>query len=831
MKQLLLTVIVFSLGVGFFSLDVFAAPITVLNHSFELVGGGPIGVKSMGVEPDDWSFGNGMPTGSGIEAPSSDGAVCVAIYNIDSVYQLTGHTITEGDAYTLKYDSYFLWAGTGDPWDCTSQGRLYYDNGGSRTVIDQVEYNTTVGYAWYYDHTLTTTIPSGHAAIGNQLGIELAVINNAGAANSWYGFDNVRLDSTISTKATNPVPTSGSSEVAPGVVLSWSAPTGLASPTYNVYMGGSPGSLVLVSSAQSGLSYDPPGDLAGDSLHYWKVDTIDGPDVYPGDLWYFQTQRTLPASSFYLDSLTGNDSNTGLSPGDAWASLVHVNTMTFIGGDKILFKAGTSYSGQFKPQGSGADGNPLIIDMYGSGNKPAINGGGVLDAVLLENVEYCEISNLKITNLGATRMNWRTGIKLWANDYGTVNHVYLRNLDVYDVNGSLDKNTEGCGIYIESSGPTPSRFDDVLVEDCHVLRTDRNGICMRSSFTGRFGNWFPSLNVMIRKNLVEDCGGDAIKPWGADGCIVEHNRVDRARQRCSDYAAGIWPWSCDNTVIQFNEVSGMKGTLDGQGFDSDYNCKNSLFQYNYSHDNDGGFILIVGPYVDPGSWDAGCVGTVVRYNVSQNDGLNSARIFHISGGGVNNTTIYNNIIYVGPTQNLPLLLFGNWSGWTNDTKFYNNIFYVDGTVTYSFGSSTNNVFENNVFYGGHVSPPFDASGLTTDPQLVSPGSGGVGLGSVGGYQLQAGSPCIATGRTVAANGNFDYFRNRLDPASLPDRGVHAYTNTFPGDLDANHVVNGGDLGLFMPEWMGVFFNADLNGDGSVDAADFGILAKDWQDSF
>jgi hypothetical protein len=715
-----------------------AGPITVDNHSFEYSGGVPITVKTMGIKPDNWDFGNGMPTGGGIEAPSSDGEVCVAVYNVDSVYQLTNHTIADGDEYTLTFDAYYLWA-SGAPYDCTFRGQLYYDNGGSRTVIDYVEANLSTGmpdWIWHYDYTLTTAIPGGHAAIGEKLGIELTTDQGAGG-DSWFGFDNVRL----------------------------SIPS-------------------------------PP--------------------------------RTVSAT-FYIDSVTGDDGNDGMSPGQAWQSLTPVNTMTFIPGDKILFKADTSYTGQFKPSGSGADGNPIIIDMYGTGNKPAINGEGILDTVLLKNVEYYEVSNLEITNLGASRQNWRTGIKLWANDYGTVHHIYLKDLYVHDVNGSLDKNTEGCGIYIDSSGSTQSRFDDVLVENCHVLRTDRNGICMCSSFTDRSGNWFPSLNVIIRNNLVEDCGGDAIKPWGADGCRVEHNRVDRARQRCSDYAAGIWPWSCDNTLIQFNEVSGMKGTLDGQGFDSDYNCTNSIFQYNYSHDNDGGFILICGPSAS--SWDAGCQDTVVRYNISQNDGLNSARVFHISGGGVNNTTIYNNVIYVGPSQNLPLLLFGNWDGWPNDTKFYNNIFYVDGTASYSLGSSTNNVFENNVFYGNHISPPYDPCAITSDPLLVSAGSGGSGLDSVDGYKLTASSPCITAGQTIAANGKFDYFRNRLDPASLPDIGAHAYTHTYPGDVDTDRDVDVDDLCLFAPDWLGIFLRTDLDGDGIVDSADFAIFAQDWQDSF
>ena len=135
-----------------------------------------------------------------------------------------------------------------------------------------------------------------------------------------------------------------------------------------------------------------------------------------------------------------------------------------------------------------------------------------------------------------------------------------------------------------------------------------------------------SVNVVIRGNLLEDIGGDGIKLWGSNGGLVERNTLRGGRTRCQDYAAGIWPFDCDDAVIQFNEVSGIKGIKDGQGFDSDYLCRRSVFQYNYSHDNDGGFMLICTP---GNSYNE---DTVIRYNISQNDGLNSARVFHFGGG-------------------------------------------------------------------------------------------------------------------------------------------------------------------------------------------------------
>jgi hypothetical protein len=294
---------------------------------------------------------------------------------------------------------------------------------------------------------------------------------------------------------------------------------------------------------------------------------------------------------YYVDAGSGDDGNTGLSPGQAWRSLLKVNETTFHAGDKILFKWGTRYTGQLRPQGSGQPGAPIVIAGYGMGDKPRIDGQGkVLDTVLIRNVEYWQISGLEVTNQGPERVPGRTGVRVVVDDYGPMHHIRLMDLYVHDVNGDLRKSHEGCGIFFEARGGKDSHFDDLLIENCHLVRTDRNGICQR-----RTGQATRSVRVVIRGNLLEDIGGDAIKPWGSNGALVEHNIVRGGRMRCDDYAAGIWPWDCDDTVIQFNEVSGMKGTKDGQAFDSDYRCRNTLFQYNYSHDNEGGFMLICSP--------------------------------------------------------------------------------------------------------------------------------------------------------------------------------------------------------------------------------------------
>jgi PKD repeat protein len=86
-----------------------------------------------------------------------------------------------------------------------------------------------------------------------------------------------------------------------------------------------------------------------------------------------------------------------------------------------------------------------------------------------------------------------------------------------------------------------------------------------------------------------------------------------------------------------------------------------------------------------------------------------------------------------------------------------------------------------VFYGyhppgdpGNPGEPNDAHKITDDPKLVNPGSGGYGIGSVGGYMLQAGSPCIDSGMNVSDNGGQDYWGNSVPTNGVTDRGAHEY---------------------------------------------------------
>jgi hypothetical protein len=464
---------------------------------------------------------------------------------------------------------------------------------------------------------------------------------------------------------------------------------------------------------------------------------------------------------FYVDSARGRDANSGDAAGRAWQTLGPVNAATFGPGDEILVRAGSHFRGQLSLRGSGTAEAPIVLRQYGSGPRPRIDGEGTApETVRLHNSEYWEVRDLEITNTGAARAPHRAGVVVSLEDFGTAHGIVLSNLYVHDVNSTNVKEGGGAGIaWWNRGGRVKSRFDGLLIEDCHLVRTDRNGIVGWSEYWAR-DNWYPSLHVVIRNNRLEDIGGDGIVPIGCDGCLVEHNVLDGGRRRAEDYAAGIWPWSCDNMVVQCNEVSHMRGTLDGQGFDADWNCRNTLIQYNYSHDNEGGFLLICNDGSQGAPSSVGNIGTVVRYNLSENDG---ARAFQISA--VKHTRIYNNTIYVAPGHNVLGVHFSDWNGHAEDTEFVNNIFYAAGRMRYDPGQAKGTVFRRNVWYGEHESRPDDPTAITADPQLVRPGKGR------DGYRPGAGSPCRGAGEVTANNGGRDFLGKTVPSGAAPSIGA------------------------------------------------------------
>jgi hypothetical protein len=489
------------------------------------------------------------------------------------------------------------------------------------------------------------------------------------------------------------------------------------------------------------------------------------------------------AAKYFVDATGGNDSNNGASPGSAWQSLGKVNGTTFAPGDQILFKTGGRWLGMLNPKGSGSPENPIIIDQYGSGPKPVIDGNGATGdgVVYLFNQQYWEINHLEILN-DSTNGADRRGVYLSASNFvGTVvNHLYLRNCFIHNIKGIVGtsdstteaKRTGGVIVEVIDDGTAPTRFHDVRIEDCVISTVDDEGIALNN----RSGGGYPGTpawearkftQVLIRGNRINDVGKNAmiIRLTDETG-LIEHNVCwDTAYRACTGNT--IFSRSCRGTVFQFNEgYRNRAGELDpkryadGSLYDADLESPGCIFQYSYSHDNAQGLFWQCTTPQD--------ANVIVRYNISRND---KGRIFCMNYDNTS-TYVYNNTVYV-PTNLSPILIDDRRKSKKKAYYFYNNIFYnLSASATYQWKPGAIRVFDSNVFYGQHpADEPSDPHKLTSDPLLVAPGAGDTGLDTLGGYKLQAGSPCIGSGMVVPNNGGRDFWGNTVPSGVAPDRGA------------------------------------------------------------
>lgn len=80
------------------------------------------------------------------------------------------------------------------------------------------------------------------------------------------------------------------------------------------------------------------------------------------------------ATTYYVDATGGDDSKDGQSLSTAWKTVAKVNAASFVAGDQILFKRGEVWRESLAPPSSGATGNPIVFDAYGSGEAPTLTG-------------------------------------------------------------------------------------------------------------------------------------------------------------------------------------------------------------------------------------------------------------------------------------------------------------------------------------------------------------------------------------------------------------------------------------------------------------------------
>ena len=340
---------------------------------------------------------------------------------------------------------------------------------------------------------------------------------------------------------------------------------------------------------------------------------------------------TSYGTTYYLDATIGKTDGDGLTPANAFDSLEDINAKTFQPGDQILIKAGTQYTGTLWPKGSGCEGYPIVIDMYGEGDKPLIDGNGayfmpqVKDwqgpftgetgdqigaAVYLYNQEYIEINNLEVKNQGDNVNRDRSGIRVEGYDYGVIDHIYIRNCYVHDVRGYNGQDD----IYpVVPTNPDGSPTDGFTDEDqtnpnttntfWGARTTHRTGGINFVTYTARLPESKNEFNVpvqeldetkqittfndiLIENNTVENCQANGITTTNVKGTLDDvafrhTNVVIRGNDIHNVTRSGIIPIYTNGVLVEYNKVDTFQSTYEGYGCGIWCDRANGMvFQYN-----------------------------------------------------------------------------------------------------------------------------------------------------------------------------------------------------------------------------------------------------------
>ena len=466
--------------------------------------------------------------------------------------------------------------------------------------------------------------------------------------------------------------------------------------------------------------------------------------------------------------------------------------------------------------GSGAKDSPIIVTSYG-GKKALIEGKGASSGAIIKDQDYITLSELEITNRPVVTSGsvLRSGINVTCNEDRIMYGVSILNCDIHDIEGVVanPRGFNNGGILImHKAVPVVGKngFDGILIDGCTVRDVKGEGIRSRDGYVWKTEDntamskvpsamTYTFKNVIIRNTVIERTGMDGLCLGAAYEPLVENLKCFDAgywSDATTLNIAGVWSYSCYSVTYRNVEVARTRYINgDGQAFDTDWgNSGEFLWEYCYTHDNEGGFLLRHWPQKgtfrycvsindeDPDKTHnngdrAGQEGLI--HFATQDTGFNKSM-----GDGDCVTHFYNCIFYMDNGGDMVLSrAHGSYNatgGYYSPAnyeidinKFTNCIFVSTNAVNWG----SNMQFSHNAYYrlsGTSTKPSRDSKGITGDPKFISAVIKDYN-GFITDYSnpanfftLASNSPLIDKGEYIENNGGRDYSGKilKLDRVSI-----------------------------------------------------------------
>lgn len=490
---------------------------------------------------------------------------------------------------------------------------------------------------------------------------------------------------------------------------------------------------------------------------------------------------------YYIDSVNGNDSNSGKSNADAWKTVSNLKSVSLNAGDSVLFCRGGKYEcDALTFTCSGTEENPVVISSYGkeSDPKPLLYTNKKTEVLRLYDCSYITVSDFEITA--------HNGGGIWIDTLEKTSvGVTLKNLTMHDMQ-NVKQNSRDClsagaaaarACVMVKGLPARSRYavNDLTISDCEMYDTG-NGISLWGSWNDeqkphgeseKEADPIFNENTLVENVYFHDMTAESVIVGICKNALVTHCRSINC---CQDegvdengnikfYNAAMWFWGSVYSTFDHCEIAGQKCVGDGMTVDFDSYSHYCTYQYIYSHDNIR--------FMNNCAIYDGQRGNSVHHCLSVNDNKERSR-FSLAAGE-HGFKFYNNTLI-----NCGDMCFTN----LYNSEVYNNIFMPKLGCTVTSDSkelieNRHNTYRNNCYYNC-LNPLVDPLSLNTVPGFISDD-----YSKPESFKLAKGSLLIGTGYNGSGESETDFFGNSIEKTNIGCYGgegekTESFTKTIEG---------------------------------------------------
>jgi hypothetical protein len=526
-------------------------------------------------------------------------------------------------------------------------------------------------------------------------------------------------------------------------------------------------------------------------------------------LSFFVFAENASAANYYVDcSASTNGNGTYESP---WNNLPSVNAKTFVTGDDIYFKVGTtcylnSDSDRLQIKHSGTNSDRVVVGAYygnglfglGGKERPIIDGRSQYPAreqgaIDIRSRSYVTVRDLKVQKMGSSTKAGRA-VQVLDSSYIDIENCYM-----YDCYGNA----------VMFSAVNTGNIIDNTAEQARKLSASPTGAAIEVTGRNITG---ATKNIYVARNHVFMSRYEGIGFYKkVEHSIAEHNIV----RDTSSYM--MYMDASANNTFRYNLIYITTANSLSRKVAMACNLE-SWHAYCF-----GGNNKFYGNFV------AGADRGISFGNGKQADGCRP----HIGHKVYHNTFVDNNTVYTfwSPTTIEAIDVKNNISIITSENSTGRHIYSATG------GNSPPGVtWSHNLFRGGTLPTGNAATNMITgDPKLTKT-SGWRTIApdslTANHFKLLSGSAAIDKGTALVSPYNIDYFKTSRPQGSAWDIGAHEFTTgtvTISGDLNGDGKVDIFDYTIFISEFgkTGSNLASDLNKDGKVDIFDYTIFSQNF----